>query len=225
MMTQFEVLSQFRRRIGNPPQAEVNDTALLAFLEPHLLWLADELEFNVVTDAQAIGLVASEYLYPLPPRCLYVLWVEWNGSRLTPGSLAAWTRDNVDWRGATAATPAEYAVENRRLVLKPPPGADAITDDAFLALSFVSEAEMTPAGVNGLSDSDLWAAIYRAAGEWLGMNPGDTAEKMAANTMRLRTNGALFEQHYRQARQRREKPIATEETRFRIQTRRRGAAR
>lgn len=225
MMTQFEVLSRFRRRIGNPSQAEANDTTLLDFLEPHLLWLADELEFNVVTDAQAIGLVEDDYLYPLPPRCLYVLWVEWNGSRLTPGSLAAWTRDSVDWRGASSSSPAEYAVENRRLVLKPPPSDDAITDDAFLALSYVSEAEMTPAGVNGLTDSDLWVAIYRAAGEWLGMNPGDTAEKMAANAMRQRTNGTLFEQHYRQARQRREKPIATEETRFRIQTRRQGAAR
>ncbi len=225
MMTQFDVLAQFRRRIGNPPQSDTNDTTLLAFLEPHLLWLADELEFNVITDAQAVGLVASEYRYPLPPRCLYVLWVEWNGSRLTPRSLAAWTRDNVDWRGATASTPSEYAVENRLLVLNPGAGSSAVSDDAFLALSYVSEAEMTSAGVTGLTDSDLWAAIYRAAGEWLGMNPGKSQEEMAANAMRLKTNGVLFEQHYRQARQRREKPIATEETRFRIQTRRQGAAR
>jgi hypothetical protein len=224
MMTQFEVLSQFRRRIGNPPQADVNDTTLLAFMEPHLLWLADELEYNVVT-APTLGLTSGDYQYPLPSGCLYILWAEWNGSRLTPGSIAAWTRDNVDWRGATASTPTQYTVEGRTLLVQPPPGDDAVEEDPFLVLCYVAEGSLTTAGVAGLTDSDLWAAIYRAAGEWLGMNPGDTQEKMAANAMRLKTNSVLFEQHFRQAKQRREKPIATEETRFRVQTRRQGAAR
>lgn len=173
-MTDAEVIGHLRERLGKLSVDEAPDRQLREYLASSMEWLAGELDYSIRTHPNAIGLVAGEYMYPLPADCLLILWIEWCEQRLTPASLFGWVRDGKDWRHLTSANPAEYALEGRQLILAPPPSSTAITSDPFLDLSYIAGApDLNGAGVRGLSDTDMWCVIYSAACEYLGVRPSE----------------------------------------------------
>lgn len=173
-MTDTELVSHLRERVGSPSVDTVSERRLREYLASALEWLAGELEFHVRTLPDALSLTAETYEYPLPADCLRVLWLEWNETKLEPGSVASWVRDGRDWRNATAGNPTGYAVEGRQLVLYPPPSSDAVTTDGAVTLSYLATSPGVDAsGVPGLTNTDLWCAVYAAAIEYLGNHPTD----------------------------------------------------
>ena len=56
--------------------------------------------FTVVTDDNAIGLTADQVEYPLPPEVSWIVWAEWDGTKLEPNSTYGWEREGLGWREA-----------------------------------------------------------------------------------------------------------------------------
>jgi hypothetical protein len=214
-MDDLTFYSRLRAQLGDPkPRVENRDLATVAL--PALEWLAAELECRVIPDAE-VGLTEDAHTYPLPEDCARLLWIEHNSLRLTASSVAKWVRDRVDWRNADSATPLEFAVQGRSLVLYPPPGADAVEDDGALTLSYLGFSPgMSGAGVPGFTDADLMCAVYRAAWHWLGMNPGSEAAEVALRAVRRATALELLMQELPQAKRRHEMPVQTRTKRFKV---------
>lgn len=166
--------SELRELIGDPSKAEVDDERLQRYLLSAAEWLASELRAFIRTDEQSLALVANQQEYLLPTDVEWLLWIEYNGDRLTPASTNLWVRDSTDWRGETAGTPTEFAVEGRNLILRPKPSAAAIVTDAALSYRYMSSApSLTASGAPGLSDLDQRLALYEAALEYAGTHPSE----------------------------------------------------
>lgn len=196
-MTTSELLARLRQRIGNPNKSEVSDLALLDCVNASLVELADELQFRVVTETQAIGLVAEQQDYSVPNDILSILWVSHNGKRLEPAGLTERDRDLDEWRTVAANTPTQFAVRGRRLYLLPKPDSAAVSADGFLAYSAVAApAEMGAQGPVGLSENDQWLLCWSAALDWCVTNPSEE------NAARVPGYAAKKEQMMARARER-----------------------
>lgn len=199
MMNLGEMLAELRRLIGNPSHQDCNDPELTRYFNPALERLAAKLEFNIQT-AAVVALVADTGEYQVPSDCAYVLWVEWDGRRLTPSSMARWIRESRDWRGAASGPFGEYVLQGRSLFLNAPPSNTEITTDGFLTVCYIGTSPgVSAVGVPLLTDAELWPAIYDAAADYLGLNPGRTPEEIAANRSRLESNRVNQAIHERDA--------------------------
>jgi hypothetical protein len=215
-MTLGEMLAEVRRLVGKPTQQDCNDSELTRYLTPALERLAAALEFNVKT-VPTIALEAGSGDYTLPDDAAYVLWAEWGGRRLVPSTIARWTRESANWRTADSGTLDGYAIEGRTLWLSPAPSSAEIAGGDLLVLSYIATApEVTASGVPGVTDADLWVAIYDAAADYLELNPGKTAEEIAANQRRAASNRQNQAVHLRDAKQRAGRRIKGYVKRFRL---------
>lgn len=220
MMDQKRILSEFRNLIGSPDVRTVSADDLRRRYHSQLEWLAGELRYAVRVDERSLGLVASEQDLPLPRDAGQLLWVEYNGTALTPATVAEWVRDGTDWRGATAGTPREYAVQARTLILYPKPSSAAVTTDSLLSFAYIQAApELQASGTPLLSDQDVWLAIYAAAGEWLGLHPSQE------NLIRRQVCETELQKRLPQARMRHQQPVRNHNPRQKFATRRTGTAR
>lgn len=173
-MTEAEIYGEIRELIGSPGVNDVSNRKIGTFVRAALAWMADELEFRVVTDDLSMALVAEQQEYPLPSDFLTMLWVEHDDKRLEPIGLAAFDRDQHDWRGQPSGTPVQYAIRGRRLVLYPKPDSAAVSADSRVAYSFVGAPRaMSEAGPQDLSDNDNWLLIYRAALDFVTTYPDE----------------------------------------------------
>ncbi len=229
-MTGDQLLSFFRIQIGSPSPdgpGAVTDRMLWEFLRPSLEWLAMDLELNIITDPRAVPLVSGQYEYLLPPDVHQVYWAHWSTVFLMPASTPKWVRDGLDWRNAPSSNPSQYAVENRSLILYPPPATTAVSTDGFITLAYISRE--TPEGL--LTDGDWRCAAHRAALHYLGLHsrpdvpPGPGVQAQAGTGSLVQTNQMMFEQELAQARRRRERPVRTMSKQIRVRTYRRGTAR
>lgn len=155
---------------------EVPPSDLDPFILASLSWISSELKWDVRTD-DGIGLEAEQREVVLPTSLGWLLWVEWNDTRLEPTSASADNRDGNNWRTLTSAdTLSKYAVQGRRLILMPPPSSDAITTDPTLSWRYIATPTSLPAeGVAGLSEMDQQLVRYDAAVGWLGAHPSETS--------------------------------------------------
>lgn len=194
------MIANIRRRIGGANVTDVSNADLTEYLTAGLEWLAESLHYRCVT-WEHLGMTASQQEYPLPEDMLLPVFVEWNGNRLTPSSIYTWDRSGTKWRGATAATPREYAIFARKLILMPPPSSDAITTDSALTMRYIASAEpLGEGGVPGLTDGEQRLACYHAAWEYLVNHP---SEENMARAGGYRT---LIEKFEAEARRRRTQP-------------------
>lgn len=176
--------SHLRQRIGNPTINDVPNHQLASVLEGVLETLAQRWRSVIRTDEHSLDLAEDQSEYPLPQDFAWLLWVEHNEKKLEPSSTFKWDRDGIDWRHAESATPREYALQGRSIILYPPPDDDAITDDGAMTFRYVAtEPEVTDSGVEAFGDADMWVAIWWAAVTWLGLHPGDTPEKMQSRLL------------------------------------------
>ncbi len=174
-MTAAQIRGELRRLLGVRAN-EVPDRELDSFLIPALDWLASELKFDIVTD-ENIGITAGQADVSLPSDFMVMLWVEWNGNRLTTDSVTDFDRTG-NWRTATSGVPSLWGIQGRTLVLNPPPDAASVTTDATLSWRYMGCGQrLTEAGVPGLSDSDLLLVRYDSAIGWLSAHP--TSENQA----------------------------------------------
>ncbi len=170
-MTLDVLRGEFRELIGNPRVSELSVRQIDSYLIGSLVWLAEELEFDIQTE-EIIGLSADQVEVPLPPDLLFLLWVEYNETRLDAISYSELDREN--WRIQESGTPARYAVLGRRLILNPPPDSTAITADETLSWRYIgSGARLTAQGPQGLSEGDLQLLRYDAALAWLSSHPSE----------------------------------------------------
>lgn len=219
-MTHAEMLAELRQLIGSPGLDQVTNRALESRLWSAADSLADSLGYRVVTQTNMFALTAGTYEHALPADLNRILWVRWNGKFLDAGDLRAWQRDKKDWRTATSGNPSAFAVEGRSLILFPPPSADAITTDGYLDMSFLAcAAAPASGGTAGLSDSDLWCLIFKAAVEWLGVNPSQD------NAIRFQTCGTELLLRVDRAKARHAEPVVQQHKSIRWANRRSGAAR
>jgi hypothetical protein len=168
-----------RYLIGNPSVNEVPDRDLDAFIIPSLVWLANELQQDVIEDSD-IALVANQLEYPLPRNMAWLIWVEVNGNLLVPTSTYAinLNQTNVavgssDWRSATPGTPVQYAIEGRNLIMNPPASSDFVATTPTFRWRWIGSAD-DGFGVDGtpsLSDMDQQLIRYDAAIGWLSAHP------------------------------------------------------
>ena len=216
-MDEAEIFSNLRSRIGNPTPNEYSDIDLQKTMEPHLCWFASEMGMPIIP-ALTLPLTADEYSIALPQDCDQLLWVEWNGKRLEPASINRWVRDGVTWRQDASNEPRSYAVQDRKIILNPPPSSDAISTDANLTIAYVGvTAELSATGIAGLTDGDLWCVILRTAADFLGLHPGKNDQETAQRKSLLTTNLAMFSDMIKQAKARRQMPVKTRGAkRFRV---------
>lgn len=219
-MDRKRFFSDLRQLIGSPGPNETTDAFLEPYVEGALEWLCAELRYRVVTETQAIGLVASQIDYPLPDDVMTLIRVEWNGNRLPPSSVFSWDRVSTNWPEETAGNPKEYALLGRRLYLLPPPSSSAVSTDGFLTLRYFAG----PAGIgaNGPFELDPVArrlALWEAALEYCISHPSDE------NQARAGAYGAQITRLLPGARDRATLPAEDFRPRIFVSTGRRGAAR
>lgn len=185
-MTAAELRGETRRLLGVRAN-EVPDREIDSFLIPAIVWLAEQLKFDIVTD-ESIGISESQVEVPLPKDLSFMIWVEWNSTRLTPTSPYALDRDNPTWRSQTAATPTQFAIQGRNLILNPPPDSTSITADSTLSWRYISSGNRLPeSGVAGLSESDEMLIRYDAAVGWLSAHISDENQaKVAAFSQQIK---------------------------------------
>lgn len=225
MISQQDMYARLRKLIGSPSVDQRNERDLLEHLRASIIWLAAELEFSVVT-ADLVSLVASDYDYDLPDDLGQLLWVSYNDTALEPSSIPKWTRDRRDWRTVTAATPTEFAFQNRALFVYPRPSAAAVATDGILSIAYVSHSpKITASGVPYLSEADLQVALHRAAWSWAGLNPGTDEAMMVARAAIKSTNETLMTQTLKQALKRHDDPIRARAHKVKMRGLRQGAAR
>lgn len=179
-MTRNEVYSNFRRMIGNPETTEVSDRDTDEYLASAADFLASELKDLFTTETQMLALTAGEQELPLPPDLGWVLFVEWNATRLTPSSHFQWDREGTAYRTATSGNPAEFAVYDRKLILMPPPSAAAITTDGNLTIRYIGTAKsLTATGMPGFGNFEVRLWLWEAAYEYLVLHPSDVNQARA----------------------------------------------
>lgn len=222
-MTQTDLESALRMRIGNPDPNDVPDRHLQDFLLRGLEWLAAELEYAVTTSSAAVTLVAATQEYTVPTDLSQILWVEWNSGRLTPNSMFAWDRDNPNWRQTPAGTPREYALFGRQLIFYPAPNAAAVALSSAPTLRYFSATPgLTASGAATaqLGDDEQMLAVYHAAMEYLGLHPQvDPGGRMAA------TNAKMLSMVLPAAKTNRLNALVEFNPRVSVEVRRAGAAR
>lgn len=172
-MNQAELYAELRERIGNPEPNEVSNRQLDSYLGFALQWLAGKLK-HIIRDSD-IALQADVYDYPLAENVLWVDWITWNGTKLTPNSVDGWDRDGTDWRTATSAQPSEFAIQGRRIVLYPPPSSTAITTAGILRMRTMGcgERPTDHSGPPGLSQADQLLIVYRGGIDWCRSHPSE----------------------------------------------------
>jgi hypothetical protein len=178
-MTDKTLLAELRELIGNSSVNETNNRQLLSHLNAALAWFAEVMRHHVVTDEHAIALVEDQRAYPLPNTLSRLLWVEHNSIRLEPTSTFQHEQQGGNWRTVASASPSQYAIEGRELILIPPPDDDAIEDDGYLAMRYIAAPEELGAdGSAGLSELDYQIVLYKAAIRWLRSHPSDINRAM-----------------------------------------------
>jgi hypothetical protein len=175
-MTDRALLGNLRELIGNPATTETNDKQLLSHINASLAWMAETLRYRIVTDEQAIALVASQRAYPLPSQFSRMLWCEWNDTRLEPTSTFRSEKLGTDWRTIAAADVlTEYAIEGREIIFIPPPSSAAVSAAGTVAMRYIAAPEELGAdGDAGLWELDYQVVLYKAAIRWLRSHPSDT---------------------------------------------------
>lgn len=177
-MTREEMLTEVRRRIGNPGLNDVTNRELMPLVDDALTWLADSLKYHVVTTSTAIALTTDQRDYPLPSDFVEMFLVEWDTRRLTEQSTSRWDRIGTDWRNSASGTLNEYAIEGHRLILNPAPTAAVVTTSGTLTLRYAATPGVIGAsGPIDLPPLDHSLACWGAAEEWLGLHPSE--ENMA----------------------------------------------
>lgn len=190
--SQVELLADLRERVGRPEVNAVSDRPLKHHLKAALEWLADRLQFNVQNET--LDLSADTQTYDLPSDLLLLLNVAWHGADLDMASVAEWRAKRRPYPDATPGQPREYAVLGRQLILNPAADSSAIDTDSALSWSWVRSApELTAAGVQGLTNPDLDAAVLYAAINFIAAKtPKDEAEA-AADARRLQIYQPLLQ--------------------------------
>lgn len=210
-MIDLELIGQLREKLGSLSVNDVDNTRLRdGYITPALVWLAGELNFNVRQEDNAIGLVAGQIEYPLMSDVLSVIWCEWNERRLEPASLTRSDREQDAWDQRASGTPAQFAIQGRKLAILPPPTAASIVTDPYVALRYI--ATPGPVGVDGpqgLSELDQWLVIYMSAMLWCETNLSEAnatrlvnytarvAEMLPAAKARWSNQADLYQQEFR----------------------------
>jgi hypothetical protein len=171
-MTEFDLYSHFRRLIGEPTKEEVSNRMLRDHLIPAFDWLASKIQYLVKEDDFAIHLVADQIEFVLPCDLLWIIWISWNGNRLTPSSQYRWDRDESNFRIAASATPNEYATQGNLLLMFPPPSASAIVTAGYLKMRYIATpSHLESSGPIEMYDADQWLALYKGAIRYLIAHP------------------------------------------------------
>lgn len=220
-MTDKQLLGNLRELIGNPATTETNDKQLLSHVNASLAWMAEVLRYRIVTDEQAIALVASQRAYPLPSQFSRMLWAEWSDTRLEPTSTFRTEKQGTDWRSTTAADVlTEYAIEGREVIFIPPPSSDAVSTDGYVAMRYIAAPEdIGPDGSGGLWELDYQIVLYKAAIRWLRSHPSDV------NIARLQGYKEELGELVGAAKRRRMNPHETYQPGLLVSVTRQGAAR
>jgi hypothetical protein len=165
---------------------EVPPGDLDGFILSSLSWLASELKFDIRTE-ENIGIEADQRELILPSDFGWLLWLEWNGTRLDPVSLSAGNRDGDNWHTLDSGTLREYAIQGRRLVLLPPADSDSIDTSATLSWRYIAiPTSLSPSGIPGLSEADQQLVRFDSAIQWLGAHPSEvSAAKIQAYTAEI----------------------------------------
>ena len=225
MISQKDMYARLRKLIGQPSVDQRNERDLLEQLRMAVSWIAAELEFSVVT-ADLLTITASDYDYDLPDDLGQLLWVEYGTANLEPGNISRWTRDAQNWRGATASSPTQYAIQGRQLLIYPKPSSGAVTTDSVLTISYISHSpRISASGVPYLTEADLQVALHRAAWSWCGFNPGANEVEMAQRAAMKAMNAELLDQTLKQALRRSDDPVKNYPHKVRMRGIRQGAAR
>lgn len=223
-----QLLLSMRKRIGNPDLRDAPDRELTDFLQHAYEWAAAEFDLVVTTDTTTLALVADTQEYTYPSDLLVVLWVEWNGSRLTPKTVFEWDRSGVDWRGAESGTPREFALQGRKLILYPKPNAAAVASDSAATVRYYAQGgalATSSTAATPLGEGDQQLVVERAAWAWNSLRAGDEKPVGPAAAARARANEAAFTQLLVQAKRRWHQQIAAHQSPLAVTTRRNGAAR
>lgn len=217
-MIENEFYSDLRELIGNPNTNAVTNRKLRPYLVYSLEYLAEELEYNVVTSD--IALVADQLEYTLPSDLTHIVWVEWNTNRLEPFTTFGWENDGTDWRDATSNSPTGYAVQGRHLILNPPPSSTAIATSGVVTVRYIgASAGMNAGGTPGLSVLDQRLVVYQAALDYCVANPSDE-NAARAQGYQMRLTGM-----WETAKARHRHPIEDQSEGWHIKARRVGGAR
>lgn len=186
-MVLAELHEELRRMLGNPLQNEQNNRDLDSALDRALSYLAGVLKFDVRTDEQ-INLTADQREYLLPQSLVWIYWVEWNDQLLTPTSTFRYNSQGgdgsgVSWHAVASGTPAEYAIEGRKLILLPPADSTAISTSGFLAWRWLGagDAALSASGTPKLSRLDQELLLFEAAVRWLSQRPSEENNERLAN--------------------------------------------
>ena len=201
-MTADQLRGTLRLLIGNPTVNEVPALELDHFINPSLVWLASELQMDVIEDDDIL-LVANQIEYPLPRNMAWMIWVEYNHYLLKPTSTYAVNLNTtnvsggtINWRSAEAGTPTQYAIEGRNLILNPPASQDSILGNPpflvpgvkYLRWRWIGSADdgLEVSGTPELSDMDQQLVRYDAAIGWLSAHPtDDNTKRIAAYTAEI----------------------------------------
>src|ERR1051326_4134493 len=172
--------SNLRRMIGNPAVNETSPRDLDDYIASAADWLATVLKNQYRTETALLGLVLDQQELPLPDDLGWVLFAEWNATRLTPSSHFQWDRNGTTYRTASSGNPSEFAVYERKLILMPPPSATAITTDGDVTIRYIATAAaLSAAGIGGIGDFDMRLMLWDAAYEYLGLYPSDENQARA----------------------------------------------
>jgi hypothetical protein len=191
-----------RYLLGGPTVNEVPDRDLDQFIVPSLVWLASELQVDVIEDDDIL-LVADQTEYPLPRNMAWMIWVEYNHYVLKPTSTYAMNLNTTNvstgvanWRSAASGTPTQYAIEGRNLILNPPASKDSIEGNPpflvpgikNLRWRWIGSADdgLEVSGTPELSDMDQQLVRYDAAIGYLSAHPTpENAERIKAYTAEI----------------------------------------
>lgn len=180
-LNKTEIIAHLRELCGRKTQSQLSERETLVFLGDAVDELADLLEYAHRTDETSLELVAGQSEYPRPSDVNEIEWVQWNHTPLQFSSVAEWTNHGVNWRGAEAGIPQEFAVDGNLFLVYPPPSADAISTAPVIQYRYVAAGfPITEAGIPAMRDSDVRIAIYMAAQAYCLAHPEDPANQARA---------------------------------------------
>lgn len=167
---------------------------MLEFLSSSVGFLASYLKFAIIMD-QNIPVVATQMRYRIPSTFLYMQWVSLGGNLLQPTSTWAInsgarttqsTPTGPNWLTAVPGLPTLYALEDREVILNPPPDAGTAASFPTMTWRYVAGAttwtEQTEIGIGNqglpfVSDVDEDLIIWDAAVAWVSCHPSDENDR------------------------------------------------
>jgi hypothetical protein len=219
-MEQVQFFAEVRELIGNPNQTDIPDRRLRMHAEAALEKLAQVLKYSLKEDTVSLELVADQQEYDLPADVTRIMWMEYNGTKLSVASTSLWDRDGVTWRSPTSGIPAEYAIEGRKVIFDRPPSSTTVAAAKRVTYKYVSSSPgLALTGIPFLPEADARLAVLLTAQRWCIANPSQE------NGVRLNGINGLLAMDMGDALERHEKPVEEYQPGFGVHTGRQGAAR